>query len=95
MIFAPPHLRRTAAEIAAILEEKDDFRRFDTVDLMERITRMRRKEGNFHIQRTIISRLLKEFPPEEERADADPGILIATAFPEWIGRNRSDRKSVV
>ena len=94
MIFAPPSLRRLAAEFAAILEEKDDFYRFASADLMERVSRMRAKEGNFHIQQTIIARLLKEFPPEAERKEDDPGVLIAAAFPEWIGRSRTRHGTV-
>ncbi len=94
MIFAPPHLRRIAAKLAAILEEKDDFYRFNTADLQERISRMQTKEGCSQIQRSIISRLLKEFPPAAEKDNADPGILIAAAFPEWIGRNRSGNGTV-
>lgn len=90
MIFAPAELRRTAAQFAAILEEKDDFLHFDSADLHERVSRMLRHPGSYHIQQTIINRLLKEFPPAPESAQSDPGVLIAIAFPEWIARNRTD-----
>jgi ATP-dependent helicase HrpB len=56
--------------------------------LRERLSR----SGN-HIRQTIISRLLKEFPPAPELPDDDPGLPIAIAFPEWIARNRSDRST--
>lgn len=89
MIFSPPSLRKNAAEFAAILEEKDDFMKFDTVDLRERVARMRENPRKFHLQQTILTRLLKEFPPAPPQKEDDPGLPIAIAFPEWIGRNRS------
>ena len=89
MIFSPPELRKQAAEFAAILEEKDDFNAYNTVDLRERIHRMRNGQGNFHIQRNICQKLLKLFPPQAETADADWGLPIAIAFPEWIARRKN------
>ncbi|MBR7121306.1 MAG: ATP-dependent helicase HrpB [Lentisphaeria bacterium] len=89
MIFAPPSLRRTAAELAAILEEKDDFTHFNTADLTERIRQLDSGKNSGHIRQTIISQLLKIFPPAPENSSDDPGLLIAIAFPEYIARNRS------
>lgn len=89
MIFTPPSQRRCAAEFAAILEERDDFPGFDTADLRERVSRMRANPRKFALQQTILSRLLKEFPPLPEKEDDDPGLPIATAFPEWIGKKRT------
>ena len=93
MIHAPVSMRRIAAELAGILEEKDDFLRFDSVNLLDRITEMHSSKGGYHIQRTIVDRLLKEFP-ESDGKTGDPGLLIALAFPEWIGR-RKDKNSLV
>ena len=93
MIHAPHAMRRTAAELAGILEERDDFRRFDSVNLLDRITEMNSSGNGYHIQRTIVKRLLQEFP-EVRGEGGDPGLLIALAFPEWIGRKR-DKNSLV
>ncbi|MBE6365587.1 MAG: ATP-dependent helicase HrpB [Lentisphaerae bacterium] len=90
MIFSPPSLRRTAARLAAILEEKDDFMRFNTADLRERLAKLDANRHNDHIRQSVIARLLKEFPPAPPQNDDDPGLPIAIAFPEWIARNRSN-----
>lgn len=93
MLQAPAAMRRTAANLAGILEEKDDFRRFDSVNLLDRLAVMDSGSGNCHLQRSIARKLLKEFPPAEGKG-GDPGVLIAAAFPEWIGRRR-DKNSAI
>ena len=94
MIHSPASLRRTAAEFAAILEEKDDFLRFDSADLHERIAAMYSSPRKYQLQRTIFDRLMKIFPPAPPQTDDDPGLPIALAFPEWIARNRSEMGTV-
>ena len=95
LIPATPGERRTAAEFAAVLEERDDFRSFDTADLRERVARMDRMPGKYPVQTAVLRRLLTEFPPAPERdASADPGMLIARAFPEWIGRRRNGGSTI-
>ena len=94
MILSPPSLRRSAAAFAAILEEKDDFRRFNSADLLERVAKMLSSPQTYRLQYTIFTRLLKEFPPASPQTDDDPGLPIALAFPEWIARNRSAHGTV-
>lgn len=95
MLFSPPSLRREAAESAAILEEKDDFHRFDTVDLYERIRRMRNHPEKFRIQQSICSRLLKDFPTSAADDNfTGSGIPIALAFPEWVAGQREPGSTV-
>ncbi|MBO5667517.1 MAG: ATP-dependent helicase HrpB [Lentisphaeria bacterium] len=90
MIFSPPELRRIAAGFAAILEEKDDFAAYNTADLQERFRRMLANNSSFHIQKSVYQRLLKLFPPEVEPENADCGLPVAIAFPEWIARRRTE-----
>ncbi len=75
-----------AAEIAAILEERD---RFNGTDLTERIFFMRKNPGKFHRQiqnRNQFLHLLgekyREVPLEHT------GVLVGFAYPDWIGRHR-------
>lgn len=79
-----------AAEIAALLEERDSFRSFDGVDLGERIRRMRRRPGEFRNQLVIKKQLLGLMKVPDRELDPDrAGVLTAFAFPDWIGRARS------
>ena len=75
-----------ASEIAAILEERD---RFCHADLSERILAMRNTPGKFFRQvqnRNQFLRLLREKYQEQPLEQA--GILIASAYPDWIGKSR-------
>ena len=94
MIAAPPGLRKEAAKLAACLEEKDDHLHFNSADLNLRLSEMHSSRKNYHIQHTVAARLLQEFPPGEADGSEDSGLLIAAAFPEWIGRNRSRHGTV-
>lgn len=79
-----------AAEIAALLEERDSFRSFDGADLGERIRRMRRRPGEFRNQLVIKKQLLGLMKAPDRELDPDrAGVLTAFAFPDWIGRARS------
>ena len=77
-------------EIAAILEERDAFRGFDGADLRDRIRRMRSNPGAFRQQHVIRRQLLELLREKERICDLEEtGLLLAFAFPEWIGRARS------
>lgn len=92
MLFAS-HERGIAplgCEIAAILEERDAFRGFCGADLRERIRRMRSNPGAFRQQHVIRRQLLELLHEKERVCDVEEsGLLVAFAFPEWIGRARS------
>lgn len=90
MIHAPASMRKSAALLAAVLEEKDDFHRYGTADLKCRIKAVYADR----IRRNIAERLLREFPPAEEESNGDAGLLIASAFPEWICRRRESSGTV-
>lgn len=77
-------------ELAALLEERDSFRGFDGADLRERILRMRSAPGQFRNQLVIKKQLLSLMGGRDGRcAVAETGILVASAFPDWIGKARS------
>lgn len=79
-----------AAELAALLEERDAFLAFPGADLRDRVRRMRSAPGNFRRQLLIRDQLLREFGVKFHPCDVEScGLLIAFAFPEWIARNRS------
>ena len=89
MLHAPANMRRLAASCAALLEEKDDFRAYGGADLRDRLDRWQQQPGRFRLQTTIRDRLLREFPDSGSGDNADPGRIIAAAFPEWIGAART------
>ncbi|MBE6378239.1 MAG: ATP-dependent helicase HrpB [Lentisphaerae bacterium] len=93
MLHAPASMRRMAAELAGILEEKDQFHRFNSADLLCRTDAMHRDRNSYRIQNQIAERLLKEFP-ESSGEKFTPGILIALAFPEWIAARREKNGTV-
>ncbi len=77
-------------EIAALLEERDSFRGFDGADLRERILRMRSNPGAFRNQLVIKKQLLSLMGGKDGRCEVDEtGILVASAFPDWIGKART------
>jgi len=81
----------TALDVAALLEERDDFRYFNSADLRLRLRLFHRDPGRFSRQRQIRDQLAALFPPEQLKGRSDPeqaGILIAAAFPGRVGRRR-------
>ncbi|MBQ8753806.1 MAG: ATP-dependent helicase HrpB [Lentisphaeria bacterium] len=75
-----------AAEIAAVLEERD---RFNHADLSERISAMRRTPGRFFRQiqnRDQFLHLLHE--KYQECSTELAGVLVGFAYPDWIGKSR-------
>lgn len=77
-------------ELAAILEERDAYRWFDGADLRERIRRMRSNPGAFRQQHVIRRQLLELLREKDRVCDVEEsGLLVAVAFPEWIGRART------
>ncbi len=77
-------------EIAALLEERDAFRGFSGADLRERLRRMRSNPSAFRNQSVIKRQLLDLMHGRDEACDVEQtGILLAIAFPDWIGKARS------
>ncbi|MDR0932840.1 MAG: ATP-dependent helicase HrpB [Victivallales bacterium] len=77
-------------ELAALLEERDAFRRFGSADLRLRISRMRSKPSEFRNQYVIFRQLLELMNEKKQICDLEKvGILIATAFPDWVGKART------
>lgn len=76
-------------EVAALLEERDAFRRFAGADLRDRIRRMRSHPGEFRTQLAIRRQLLDLFhaPGREQDVEA-AGMIVASGYPDWIGRAR-------
>ncbi len=93
MLHAPASMRQTAALIAGILEEKDNFHRFNTADLSARTDAMLADKKSYHIQNQIAQRLISEFP-EKAGKKCSGGILLAAAFPEWIARRKEKNGTV-
>lgn len=78
-----------AAELAALLEERDPFRNFTSADLAERLRAMRRRSADYRVQRAIRDQLLAILGIRYREQDPEhAGIPIAFAYPEWIGRAR-------
>ncbi len=78
-----------AAEVAAILEERDAFRRFGNADLRDRVRRMRSRPGEFRTQLAIRRQLLDLFHESYRELDVESaGVVAALGHPDWIGRAR-------
>ncbi len=87
LLHAPENMRGMAAQIAALLEEKDDSRAYAGADLRDRLQRWREHPEKFPLQRGVLSRLRQMFPGGE-LFTGDPGRVVAAAFPEWVGKAR-------
>ncbi len=80
--------RLSAMKIAAILEEKDDFRFYGSADLRMRLAEWDSDKRRFGIQKQIFNKI-RNFFPECRRGDGDGAEAVALAFPEWVAKNRS------
>ena len=83
-----------AAELAALLGERDPFR-LEGADVADRLHRLRRdRSGPAHRLREAAKRLQSLLPKTKTQAVADPdhprwiGFLVACAWPERIARRR-------
>lgn len=76
--------------IAALLEERDAFRGARGADLRERLAGMRSNPGAFRNQLVIRRQLLELMGAKDAVCDAEAaGLLVASAFPDWVGKARS------
>lgn len=76
--------------IAALLEERDTFRGARGADLRERLAGMRSNPGAFRNQLVIRRQLLELMGAKDAVCDAEAaGLLVASAFPDWVGKARS------
>ena len=87
LIRAPESLRRTAAALAALLEERSDVSDAGA-DLREKLEIWRTRPERFAAARRVFARLTGEFPGPAEIVPEAAGRLLATAFPEWLGGAR-------
>ena len=82
-----------AAEIAALLEERDISGLSGSgADLRERIVQLRRFPRRYPAIDKIRQRLLALFPDGRRQPAGDPegcGLLLACAYPDWIAQNRT------
>ena len=90
-----PEQQALAAELAALLEERDPFRgREPPVDIRLRLEGL--ATGSADIDRNAASRIRRQAAQYRKRlrvsdvADGDPGPLLAAAFPDRIAQRRSE-----
>ncbi|MGI4810560.1 MAG: ATP-dependent helicase HrpB [Janthinobacterium lividum] len=90
-----PAQQALAAELAALLEERDPFRgREPPVDIRLRLEGL--ATGSADIDRNAASRIRRQAAQYRKRlrvpdvADGDPGPLLAAAFPDRIAQRRSE-----
>lgn len=88
-----------AADVAALLEERDPFSREQGADLSERIAQLRRLRLGRQLpppwrttERLAQSwrRLLKVAQDDSPPDPYQVGALVALAFPEWVAQRRSE-----
>lgn len=83
------NLAPLGAEIASLLEEKDNFNNFSTVDIRQRIENMRRYPESYRLQLHIRNQILRILKCQyQETSTRHAGLIIAFAYPEWVGRSR-------
>ncbi|MDD3885813.1 MAG: ATP-dependent helicase HrpB [Victivallaceae bacterium] len=81
-----------AAEIAALLEERDRGDRSGSADIGLRVREMRRRPERFRNEETVIRQLLALEKTAYRTCDVNQcGRLIGTAYPEWISASRKSR----
>jgi len=87
----------TAADLAALLEERDPFRSRDApADITTRLLAVR--HGDADADRGTLSRIRQTARqyrrrlrvPADQPGEADPGKLLAAAFPDRIGQRRGE-----
>jgi ATP-dependent helicase HrpB len=86
-----------AADIAALLEERDPMRGQDNAaDIMTRLSAI--EDGDPNADRAALSRIRRAAGqyrrrmrvPADTRAEGDPGRLLAAAFPDRIAQRRGE-----
>jgi ATP-dependent helicase HrpB len=86
-----------AADIAALLEERDPMRGQDNAaDIMTRLSAI--EDGDPNADRAALSRIRRAAGqyrrrmrvPADTRGDGDPGRLLAAAFPDRIAQRRGE-----
>ncbi len=89
-----------AADIAALLEERDPMRGQDNAaDIMTRLSAI--EDGDPNADRAALSRIRRAAGqyrrrmrvPADTRGDGDPGRLLAAAFPDRIAQRRGEAGS--
>ncbi len=77
-------------ELAALLEERDILPPGSGADVRLRLERWRRRPREYRALNVIRDQLLRlmRAPWREQPADA-AGLLLAHAYPEWVGRSRA------
>jgi ATP-dependent helicase HrpB len=104
LLAAPAPARRTAGLLAALLSERDIFRRdglSTTADVASRLAVLRGKgPAPAHVDRaalTTVRRRAEELVrragrPADHQEDVDPGPLLAAAYPDRMAQARGSRR---
>ena len=100
LLAAPPPARRTAGLLAALLSERDIFRRDDsarTADVASRLAALRRdgppaadvdRATLATVRRRAEELVRRAGRPAGAQEDVDPGPLLAAAYPDRIAQAR-------